>query len=108
MKLGLSESMAMIGGVLRGHRLEETCNIDLFGEVRRGSGSGSAAPRTGSSFGCCPVGDDRWGKMKKGKNGRSLSPAGSGHGDELGELRLIPGGWLPGALVNCREGLFAG
>lgn len=35
MKLGLSESMALVCGVLRGHRLEETCRIELLEEVRR-------------------------------------------------------------------------
>ncbi len=34
-KLGLAESMALVCGVLRGHRLEETCRIELLEEVRR-------------------------------------------------------------------------
>lgn len=34
-KLGLVESMALVCGVLRGHRLEEVCQIELLEEVRR-------------------------------------------------------------------------
>lgn len=34
-KLGLTEGMALVCGVLRGHRLEETCQIELLEEVRR-------------------------------------------------------------------------
>jgi hypothetical protein len=34
-KLELTDSMAMVCGVLRGHRLEEVCTIELLEEVRR-------------------------------------------------------------------------
>ncbi|ACL17199.1 hypothetical protein [Methanosphaerula palustris] len=34
-KLGLTENMAIVCGVIRGHRLEETCQIELLEEVRR-------------------------------------------------------------------------